>query len=546
MYRNEMNNRESSLVESKSEHQAKRRGMSILPAGKIQNIFELNKRIGKYFEKFFKKIFRDDSFVFDYTKVLTLAAVLSTGIVSESWAAQPNEVVVTCSGSTGYRRTYDETGSYVVLEEKFSSCNNSTKEVSGKTEETIITKTNGTITGEIYTGCTELMCSNFTEKYTEAGTSYGSYSTRTTFNCSTTICTATSFKEHTYYKNFGSEADEDKTYSCSNGQCRVSKYFYIDYDSDYETSCNSITECSSMFRAIVAESVPTRSNVTCPEGCSTCNSKGICVVSTPVLPEGCAEMSGGKCSKAKPGYFINAGGSAEQCASGCNTCSSAEVCTECSSSMFLQANVCVAQCDTSAYYTNGTNCDALPDGCEQVTDDENHSCSRCKNTHLMKDDGSCVTADECNNGFHVSGTNCVTNPEGCNTYADGNCSECNDGYLSNSAGLCTKTEDCSGTNFVDSEAKACKPIPGCNSFADGACSCDKGYYKKDGGCVSESAGCGNGYLGKDGECISSENGCGEGYKDMGSYCNRVRYTPAEAAAIASDDNTNIVTITFKK
>ena len=173
-------------------------------------------------------------------------------------------------------------------------------------------------------------------------------------------------------------------------------------------------------------------------------------------------------------------------------------------------------------------------------------CTKCSDDYLLKDDGSCVTTDECNNGFHVSGTSCATNPEGCNKYSAGNCSECNDGYLSNSAGLCTKTEDCNGTNFVDSEAKACKPIPGCVDFSDGACSCEKGYYKKDGGCVSESVGCGAGSLGKEGECISSENGCGDSYKDMGGYCNRVRYTPAEAAAIANDDSTNVVTLTFKK
>ena len=173
------------------------------------------------------------------------------------------------------------------------------------------------------------------------------------------------------------------------------------------------------------------------------------------------------------------------------------------------------------------------------------TCTQCSNGYLMKDDGSCVSTESCNNGYHVSGTSCATNPEGCNTYTDENCSECNEGYLTNSAGLCTKTEDCKDDHFVDSEAGACKPIPGCSSFADGACSCDQGYYKKDGGCVSEIAGCGDGYLGKDGECISSANGCGAGYKDMGGFCNRIQYTPAEAAKVLTNDNNNSVTITFK-
>ena len=69
------------------------------------------------------------------------------------------------------------------------------------------------------------------------------------------------------------------------------------------------------------------------------------------------------------------------------------------------------------------------------------------------------------------------------------------------------------------------------------------YVKSGTGCVKD---CGKGYLGKNGKCINSALGCGNGYKDMGGFCNRVRYTPAEAAAVANDDNTNVVTITFRK
>ena len=508
---------------------------------------------------------------------LIMSVAILCCVVSESWAAQPNEVVVTCSGSTGYRRTYDETGSYVVLEEKFSSCNNSTKEVSGKTQEVLTTKKNGVTTTETYTGCTEQMCSDLssrssggiTTKYNcSNGTCIAVSATQSgnptiKYNCNNGRCTPSSGYNFTY-GNCGLGCNSIGTwYNCSANSCYLNEVYLFLNDSYDETGdggydlCNGEADCRNKYpngaygspRTVgvsqFTSSSVTRNNVTCPEGCSTCNSEGICVVSAPVLPTGCAEISGSKCSKAKLGYFINASGSAEQCASGCNTCSSAEVCTECVEPMFLQEGVCVAQCDTSVYYTNGSNCDELPEGCAQVTNDENHTCFQCKDTYLTKEDGGCVTADECNNGYHISGTSCAINPEGCNTYSDGNCSECNDGYLSNSAGLCTKTEECNGTNFVDSEAKACKPIPGCNSFADGACSCDKGYYKKDGGCVSESAGCGNGYLGKDGECISSANGCGAGYKDMGGYCNRVRYTPAEAAPLLND-NDNFVILTFKK
>ena len=71
--------------------------------------------------------------------------------------------------------------------------------------------------------------------------------------------------------------------------------------------------------------------------------------------------------------------------------------------------------------------------------------------------------------------------------------------------------------------------------------CDD-YVKSGTGCVKN---CGKGYLGKEGKCINSALGCGTNYKDMGGFCNRVRYTPAEAAEIAKDDG-NVVTITFRK
>ena len=40
--------------------------------------------------------------------------------------------------------------------------------------------------------------------------------------------------------------------------------------------------------------------------------------------------------------------------------------------------------------------------------------------------------------------------------------------------------------------------------------------------------------------------CADVCKDMGGYCNHIRYTPAEAAQVLKNDNTNEVTITFKK
>ena len=71
-------------------------------------------------------------------------------------------------------------------------------------------------------------------------------------------------------------------------------------------------------------------------------------------------------------------------------------------------------------------------------------------------------------------------------------------------------------------------------------SCD-GYTKSGTGCVTE---CGVGYLGKNGRCIPASQGCGENFKLNDGECDRIRYTPAEAAEILKD-NGNIVTITFK-
>jgi hypothetical protein len=70
---------------------------------------------------------------------------------------------------------------------------------------------------------------------------------------------------------------------------------------------------------------------------------------------------------------------------------------------------------------------------------------------------------------------------------------------------------------------------------------------KNGNCVrNDKWRCLNGYLLKENICIDSANGCGAGYKDMGGFCNRIHWTPAEAARVLKDDNTNEVTITFRK
>ena len=46
--------------------------------------------------------------------------------------------------------------------------------------------------------------------------------------------------------------------------------------------------------------------------------------------------------------------------------------------------------------------------------------------------------------------------------------------------------------------------------------------------------------------VTKRTCCADVCKDMGGWCNRIRYTPAEAAEVLRDDDKNEVTITFRK
>ena len=86
-------------------------------------------------------------------------------------------------------------------------------------------------------------------------------------------------------------------------------------------------------------------------------------------------------------------------------------------------------------------------------------------------------------------------------------------------------------------------IANCSNENRTACgSCGNGYVMSGLGCVSD---CGAGYLGKDGRCIDASLGCGAGYRQFENFCNRIQYTPAEAAQVLKDDD-NFVILTFKK
>ena len=178
------------------------------------------------------------------------------------------------------------------------------------------------------------------------------------------------------------------------------------------------------------------------------------------------------------------------CSGGCKAGYTGNGCETCTNGKFYQDGECVSSC-AEGYYQAGTKCVKNPDGCASY----NYSTGSCS---------------DCSGGSYLDGVDCKANPKGCDSYNGTSCDVCSDGYYSASG--------------------ICKANPtGCTDYS--------GTY-----CYS----CSSGYLEKDGACIPASNGCGAGYKDMGGFCNRVQWTPAEAAAVLTDDNNNSVTITFKK
>ena len=77
----------------------------------------------------------------------------------------------------------------------------------------------------------------------------------------------------------------------------------------------------------------------------------------------------------------------------------------------------------------------------------------------------------------------------------------------------------------------------CSKCPSGSETC---YMNDNGQLVTD---CKSGYKEQGGGCVTS---CDSSYRDMGEWCNKIRWTPAEAAEVLRDDNTNEVTITFKK
>ena len=155
------------------------------------------------------------------------------------------------------------------------------------------------------------------------------------------------------------------------------------------------------------------------------------------------------------------------------------------------------------------------------------SCTTC--AAGVSPEGASRCLGRCPEGTVQDGKACRNLP-GCKNFANGACQECETGYLTNSAdGNCIEEEKCKN-GFHATYDGACEPNTdiNCNTEVGGKC-----------------AECKEGMLEKEGRCIPASQGCGSGYKNMGGYCNRVRWTPAEAAEVLNDDDNNTVTLIFK-
>lgn len=113
-----------------------------------------------------------------------------------------------------------------------------------------------------------------------------------------------------------------------------------------------------------------------------------------------------------------------------------------------------------------------------------------------------------------------------------------------SDGVCTPKEQCDIVNYQSTNCRTCSS-GGCTAtaFEDNippAVPANNLTNQTLSATPFCSEGCGS--------CDTDRNckTCNDGYKKIENWCNRVRYTPAEAAKYLTDDNNNVVTLTFRK
>ena len=287
-------------------------------------------------------------------------------------------------------------------------------------------------------------------------------------------------------------------------------------------------------------------------------------------PDGCESCSDNiQCDWCKSGYYRADNGTCiKNDVPNCKNIENNGLCSSCETGYLLSDGKCVTQeeCITKGYKISNEFC--VPQNCYTVS--ANHgTCSKCK-SGLALQYNKCVP-DTCEEGYHLTGSEndsgsnnqyfwnykrCVA--DNCNDFSDYqiSCTSCKEGYYLQDRECVSECKEgyIAGTNKYG--YPSCFPAElGCGygekqvgdkcvAREDGE-GCGVGFYLKDNLCVSESKGCGDGYLGKDGVCISSADGCGAGYRQFENFCNRIQYTPAEAAALLKDDD-NFVILTFKK
>ncbi len=312
--------------------------------------------------------------------------------------------------------------------------------------------------------------------------------------------------------------------SCTQSEC--TSYMYCDIA--FGAGCMSCTmnECTACDSLGYKLENGRCAQINCGEGYIL--ELGTCV---PIHPACLSYGPGGVCGECKEGYLVGPGG-----------------CVACSD--FYDSN------------------------CESCT---NRGCTSCKEGYTLGS-GGCVR--DCGEGYILELGTCVPIHPACLSYGpDGVCVECKEGYMDGPGGCLACSDYFPGGNCTKCNGGSCTECTN-GKFAQmgdcvDTCNSEWGFIGKEGKCIDKSQGCGegyqlegnvceklpencseasekacskcnNGYLEKDGECIPSADGCGAGYKDMGGWCNRIRYTPAEAAPLLHNDNTNEVTITFRK
>ena len=317
--------------------------------------------------------------------------------------------------------------------------------------------------------------------------------------------------------------------------------------------------------------------VKCPDNCSNCNASGCTSCNSRYglvngacvkCPDNCYSCGADGCTSCNSGYGVKNGNCARCADPNCTRCESAyNKCFEtgCKSGYYKAENgVCIPKVTgvTFPHCTivsgNGTKCERCASGYTQI-------------------DGECVEGTACPSGYtgYVF-SNSANNYHECTKWGDcrliyqgtgGRCSACKDGsYLLN--GSCVK--ECgegyiegmnitAGTSYTSTPVVSATCIPeglGCGYgekqvgnkcvARDDDENCGNGFLLEDGLCIPIDVGCSDEYIAKDGVCIDASLGCGENYRRIDNWCNRVQWTPAEAAAVLTDDNNNSVTITFKK